>query len=87
MVRIKVRVTPSGGRDAIEGWRGDVLLVRVKAAAEDGKANEAVVRLLGRALRAPVRLLAGGTRRTKVVEVQGIDEAVFFERLRAVHTG
>jgi len=50
-VRLTVRLTPRGGRDAVEGWTRDdagrlVLKVRVAAAAADGQANAAVIALL-----------------------------------------
>lgn len=82
MARISVRLTPRGGRDAIDGWDGDVLRVRVSAAPVDGKANDALVRLLAKALGvAPsrVRLVAGAQARVKVVEVDGLTP----EQLRA----
>lgn len=74
-----MRVTPRGGRDAIEridimsdGQR--VLKVRVRAVPEDGAANEAVRRLLAKALRLPasaVRLEAGATARLKTFVMIG----------------
>lgn len=78
MARISVRLTPRGGRDAIEGWEGDVLHVRVSAPPVDGKANDALVRLLAKALGvAPSRvtLVAGAQARVKVVEVHGLTPA------------
>jgi len=75
MARISVRLTPRGGHDAIEGWNGDVLRVRVSAAPVDGKANDALVRLLAKALGvAPSRvtLVTGAQARVKVVEVEGL---------------
>lgn len=84
--RITVRVTPRGGRDAIEGWAGDVLRVRVAAAPADGKANEAIVRLVARALGVPpsdVRLVSGARGRTKVLEASGLTPAEARERLGA----
>ena len=82
-MRIAVRVTPRGGRDAIEGWTADadgrpVLKVRVAAAATDGQANAAVVALLARALGRPksaVRLVRGASSRTKQLEIEGLDPA------------
>jgi uncharacterized protein YggU (UPF0235/DUF167 family) len=74
-VRITVRLTPRGGRDAIDGWDGEVLRARVAAAPVDGAANESLVRLLAKALRvAPSRLslVAGAQSRTKTVEVDGL---------------
>jgi hypothetical protein len=64
---IAVRVTPRGGRDTVEP--GEPLRIRVTAPPEDGKANDAVRRLLARALGvAPSRLTLarGATARDKV---------------------
>jgi uncharacterized protein len=64
---IAVRVTPRGGREGIE--HGTPLRIRVTAPPEDGKANDAVRRLLARALAvAPTRLtlIRGATSRDKV---------------------
>lgn len=75
MSRITVRLTPRGGRDAIDGWDGDVLRVRVAAAPVDGKANDALLRLLAKALGvAPSRvaLVSGTQARLKTVDVDGM---------------
>jgi uncharacterized protein YggU (UPF0235/DUF167 family) len=82
-VRLAVRVTPRGGRDAIEGWTTDeagrpVLKLRVCAAAADGAANAAVIALLARTLGRPksaVAILRGDTARVKQVEIEGLDPA------------
>ena len=60
--RIAVRVTPRGGRDALTLDAGGGLAARVSAPPQDGKANDAVRRLLAHALGiAPSRLtLVGG---------------------------
>lgn len=74
MARISVRLTPRGGRDAIDGWDGDVLRVRVSAAPVDGKANDALLRLLAKALGVSpshVALVSGASSRVKVVEIDG----------------
>jgi uncharacterized protein YggU (UPF0235/DUF167 family) len=81
-VLLAVRVTPRGGRDAIEGWGRDeagrpVLKVRVAAAAADGAANAAVLALLARALHRPksaLTLVAGQTARTKRIEIGDLGE-------------
>lgn len=78
-VSVAVRVTPRGGRDAIEGrdMLADgrvVLKVRVRAIAEDGAANAAVVALLARALKLPrsaVRVTSGVTSRLKQIAIAG----------------
>ncbi len=75
VARITVRLTPRGGRDAIDGWDGDVLRVRVAAAPVDGKANDALLRMLAKALGvAPSRLalVSGAQARVKTVDVDGM---------------
>jgi uncharacterized protein YggU (UPF0235/DUF167 family) len=82
-VRLAVRVTPKGGRDAVEGWALDpggrpFLKVRVAAAANDGQANAALTALLAKALKRPrsaVRIVSGETARLKLIEVEGLDAA------------
>jgi uncharacterized protein YggU (UPF0235/DUF167 family) len=81
-MRVAVRVTPRGGRDAIDGWMRDdagrpVLKVRVAAAAAEGQANAAVIVLMAKALRRPrsaLILVSGQTARVKRIEVQGLTE-------------
>jgi uncharacterized protein len=76
---LRVRVTPRGRRDAIEGMETladgrAVLKVRVRAAPEDGAANEAVRRLVAKAAGRPasaVTLSAGATARMKTLLVAG----------------
>ncbi len=71
-VRFAVRLTPRGGRDAIDGVGEDgVLRVRVAAPPAEGAANEALCRVLARALGVPpgsVRIAAGASGRRKLVE-------------------
>jgi len=84
MASINLRVTPSASRDAVMGWWGDVLRLRVTAPAQRGKANEAVLRLLAAALgieRRRLRIVRGETSRQKVVSVDGLDEAEIRVRL------
>jgi hypothetical protein len=79
--RIRVRLTPRAARNAIDGWQGDVLRVRVTAPPVDGKANAALERLLAEALGLPqtsVRVAAGARGREKTVAIAGLsrDEAL-----------
>jgi uncharacterized protein (TIGR00251 family) len=74
-VRLAVRVTPRGGRDAVEGVAGDRLVVRVAAAPVDGKANAAVERLVAKTLGVPkgrVAVVSGAKSREKTLRVEGL---------------
>jgi uncharacterized protein (TIGR00251 family) len=76
-------VQPRAARDAILGLRDGVVRVRVTAPPVDGKANQALVRLLARSLGVPpsaVAILRGGTGRDKLVRIVGLDVATL-ERL------
>jgi uncharacterized protein len=83
-LEVHVRVTPKGGLDAIDGVAAlsdgrPVLKVRVRAAPEDGAANEGVRRLLAKALRLPVStvtLEAGATARLKTFLIAGEGETL-----------
>jgi uncharacterized protein (TIGR00251 family) len=76
--RLALKVSPKASRDAITGWRGEVLKVAVTAAPERGKANAAVIDLLARSLglpRSSIRVLRGETSQDKTVEITGLDDA------------
>jgi len=81
-LRLVVRLTPRGGRDAVDGWAigedGKAhLKARVAAPPVDGAANQALVRLIARTLLRPpgaVRIVAGDRGRVKQVEIDGIGE-------------
>jgi uncharacterized protein YggU (UPF0235/DUF167 family) len=76
---VVVRLTPRGGRDAIDGieQRADgqcVLKARVRAAASEGRANAALVALLAHAAGVPPRdvtLASGATARIKRLTIAG----------------
>jgi uncharacterized protein (TIGR00251 family) len=73
-VSLRVRVQPRASKSAIAGERGGALLVRVTAPPVAGEANEAVVRLLARALGVPasgVRIQRGRSSREKHVLIGG----------------
>jgi uncharacterized protein len=78
--RVRLRVAPGAARAEIVGRHGDAWKVRVPAAPERGRANDAVVALLAAALGVSdhdVRLVSGHASRDKIVEIGGLaaDEA------------
>ena len=76
---LHVRLTPKGGRDALDGVEvlGDgrpVLKARVRAVPEDGKANDALVKLIAKAAgvsNSAVTVSAGHTSRVKTLSISG----------------
>ena len=94
-VIVDVRLTPRGGRDAIEGIerRSDgraVLKARVRAAPSAGEANAALCRLVAHALRiAPrqVEILGGATARVKRLRITGETAALIAALGRLAEAG
>ena len=88
-ISVALRVTPRGGRDDIDGIETlangrSVVKVRVRAIADAGEANRAVLVLLAKSLGVPkasVSLLSGATSRLKQVAIAG-DPARLTEALR-----
>lgn len=78
-VIVTCRLTPKGGRDAIDGVATlsdgtAVLAARVRAAPEDGHANDALCRLIAGAAgvaASRARLVAGAKARIKQVALDG----------------
>jgi uncharacterized protein YggU (UPF0235/DUF167 family) len=76
---VTVRLTPRGGRDALDGVAQlsdgrSVLAARVRAVPESGAANTALVELIAAALKVPkrdVELVSGSTSRLKTVHIAG----------------
>ena len=78
-VILTVRLTPKGGRDSIDGIETtadgkSVLKARVRAAPSEGEANDALVRLIAKAVGVPARavnLISGHTSRFKRLKIDG----------------
>jgi uncharacterized protein (TIGR00251 family) len=81
---LRLRVVPGANRPGIVGRHGDAWKVRVGAAPERGRANEAVLDLLARALdveRRDLTLASGASSRDKVVVLEGVSDDVVEARL------
>jgi uncharacterized protein (TIGR00251 family) len=78
-VALAVRLTPKGGRDAIDGIEPladgrSVLKVRVATPPSEGEANKALCRLIAKAVGVPprdVEIVAGATSRIKRLTISG----------------
>jgi uncharacterized protein (TIGR00251 family) len=76
VARIAVRVQPRARRNELAGERGGALLVRVTAPPVEGRANDAVRKLLAKQLGvAPgrVAVVRGESGRNKLVEIEGME--------------
>jgi uncharacterized protein (TIGR00251 family) len=74
---IVVRLQPRARANEIVGERAGVLLVRVTAAPVDGRANEALCRLIAKRARVGaqrVSVVRGARAREKVVRVEGVGQ-------------
>lgn len=71
-MKLTIKVTPYASKDEVVKM-GNEYNIRVKAAAQEGKANEAVIALLASHFKVPksaVRIISGHTGRNKIVEVR-----------------
>ena len=83
-VRLTVRLTPHGGRDAIDGLEAaadgeEHLKVRVSAVPEKGKANQALIALLSKKFglaKSKLSLISGETQRKKILRIDGDPEDI-----------
>lgn len=92
-IRLSVRLTPNGGRDALEkveaGSDGDMVLkARVSAVPENGKANKALIALLAKAFRVPksaITLISGETARKKILRIDTNPEDLILKLEKLAH--
>lgn len=86
-MRFRVQVTPKSRVDTVEADPATKMIrVRVRAAPESGRANEAVLAALRKKLglaAGALRIVGGLAQRRKWVEVDGIEEAELWRRLEA----
>jgi uncharacterized protein YggU (UPF0235/DUF167 family) len=76
--RIVVRVIPRARVSELVGRRDGVLVVRVTAAPEGGRANAALCRMIAKRVGVGVRsvsVVRGASSRQKIVQVDGITAA------------
>jgi uncharacterized protein len=77
-MRLRIRVKPGAHVDSVSREPDGSLRVSVRARAQDGKANEAVVKAVAKFLRVPkshVSIVSGPSSRTKVLEVPGSESS------------
>jgi uncharacterized protein len=83
-VILKVRVRPNSSKNGLTIGAGERLEVKLTAAPKEGKANEQLLKFMGKILGvAPsaISLLRGRSSRDKILLVRGMDLAAAKERL------
>lgn len=82
---LPVRAQPGARRNGVQGVQGGALKIAVTAPPEDGKANQALVEELRRALqlkRSQVELISGASSRDKRFLIRGLTCSELEARLR-----
>jgi uncharacterized protein (TIGR00251 family) len=85
-VTVDIAVKPRSSREGVGPIQGDRLCVAVNAPPVDGKANEAVVRLLASIFKIPrsaVTIVRGETGRKKTLRIAGISAAALLQAIEA----
>ncbi len=81
---LELKIIPNAPRNAVVGWLGAALKIKVHAPALDGRANDELLDFLAQKLGVPrrtVTLLCGEKSRQKVVQIAGLDIAAVKVRL------
>ena len=83
-VVLTLHIQPGAKRTEVAGTHGEALKIRLAAPPVDGKANEALIAFIAKALgvqKARVDLVSGQTARAKRVRIAGIDAAAVAGKL------
>ena len=74
--RLAIKAIPNAPRNAVAGWLGEALKVKVHAPALEGRANEELCEFLAEILglsKRAITLVQGEKSRQKVVQIDGLD--------------
>src|SRR5881398_2349805 len=86
---ISLRVQPRASRNAVVGWTGDTLKIRLTAPPVEGAANASCLKFLADLLDLPqshIQILQGTRSRNKVVQITGLSQEEVYARLKFPHT-
>jgi uncharacterized protein (TIGR00251 family) len=84
---LPVKVTPNAPRNAVAGWVGDAVKIKIHAPPIEGRANDALCEFLAELLDLPgrhVSLVRGDTSRQKLIRIEGLTLDQVNARLRPV---
>jgi len=82
-VYVNIHAQPGARKPSLRGMHGDAIKIAVAEAAQDGKANAAIVRFIAKGLdlgRADVEVASGHTSRRKRIFLHG-DESLLRKKL------
>ncbi|MEZ0215964.1 MAG: DUF167 domain-containing protein [Rariglobus sp.] len=82
--KLAIKAIPNAPRNAVAGWLGDALKVRVHAPALEGRANDELCEFLADTLGLPRRAVTvaqGDKSRQKVLQITGLTLAEVRARL------
>jgi len=85
-----VKVVPGSRKTALCGLLGNMLKVKIAAAAEKGKANQALIDFLGKQLgvkKNAISIISGQTKPIKQIQIAGISKGTLLEKLSLNKTG
>ena len=86
-MKFTIKVIPSSSSDCIVGWLEDTLKIKVKAPADKGKANTAVITVIEKSLllqKGSVSIESGLTASKKIISITGYDATDITAKLTAV---
>jgi len=89
-VVVSVLAAPGAGRSEVVGRQGDAVKIRVAAAPEKGRANDALAELLAHHFGLPagaVTLVSGQASRAKRFRLEGVDSDRAADRLEQMLAG
>ena len=86
-VVLSIRVQPGARKNSIHGVHDGALKVSVRAAPEDGKANDAIMELLKKSLgikRNQIEILSGQTSRNKKILIRELKLEELAQKIRTL---
>ncbi len=87
MANLTFLLKPGAKKNAIRAESADSIQVWITSRPVEGKANAHLIKLLSKSLRvsqSSCRIVRGQTARTKVVEIEGMDEKEVLDKLNGV---
>ncbi len=86
-VRVEVYVQPGASRTEVAGMHDGLIKIRVAAPPADNAANRALIEFVAGRLGVPKRsvtVVAGGSHRRKLLQIEGVSAGLIAQRLSPV---